>query len=119
MRTSGLSNGGHLRVVGEIADVEAFLLADGQVRIGLQVGDIGRIGVRHDIAFAGLQLLRAHGGIGGDGEDQVVDRLLAAPVVRVGLVADDGILLVVDERGTGPCRRGFWFSSSGVPAAIS
>ncbi len=44
-------------------------------------GDVGRVRIGHDVAFAGLQLLQADGGIGGDGEDQIVDLLLALPVV--------------------------------------
>ena len=60
-------------------------------------GDVGRVRVGHDLAFAGLQLLVAHRGIGRDREHQIVDRCLAAPVVGVGLVADHRVLLVVDE----------------------
>ena len=49
------------------------------------------------MAFARLQLLRADRGVGGDGEDEVVDLLLAAPVILVGVVADHGVRLVGDE----------------------
>src|SRR3546814_7831219 len=59
--------------------------------------EIGRVRVRQHVAFAGLQLLIAHAGIRRDGEDQVVDRGLAFPVVRVRLVADHRVLLVGDE----------------------
>ena len=40
----------------------------------------------------------------GDREDQVVDLRLAAPIVRVGLVADHRVLLVLDEDRTDRCR---------------
>ena len=40
----------------------------------------------------------AHRGVRRDGEDQVVDGGLAGPVVRIGLVADDGVLLVGKQR---------------------
>ena len=54
------------------------------------------------MAFASLELGVADQGIGRDGEDQVVDRRLAAPVVRVRLVTDDRVLLVLHElEGTG------------------
>ena len=71
--------------------------ADLEVGVGLQAGDVGRRRIRHDIAFAGLQLLRAHGGVGRDGEDQVVDLLPAAEIAVPGRVADDRVELVVDE----------------------
>ncbi len=57
------------------------------------------------MALAGDQLLLAHGGLGGDGEDQIVDRLLAVPVVWMRLVADHGVRLVSHElEGTGADR---------------
>ena len=46
----------------------------------------------------GFELGVAGGRVGGDGEDEVVDQRLFAVIVLVRLVADDGILLIGDER---------------------
>ena len=60
LRTSALSNGFCVRVVGEIADVEA-LPAPCTVRFGsaLMRGEVGRVRIGHHVAFAGLELLQA------------------------------------------------------------
>src|SRR3546814_6090885 len=58
-----------LRVVSQVADVEAFLLQQVDVRIGLHRLDVGRVRIRHHVALAGLQLLVAHAGVRRDGEE--------------------------------------------------
>ena len=50
------------------------------------------------MAFAGFELGVARGRVGSDGEDEVVDQRLLAVIVLVRLIADDGILLIGDER---------------------
>ncbi len=63
--------------------------------------NVGVYGVEGDLALAGLELLRAHRGVGVDGEDQVVDlHLVRLPVVLVALEADLRILLVAAAPAT-------------------
>ncbi|MCY1287610.1 hypothetical protein D9M68_609530 [compost metagenome] len=63
---------------------------------------IQRLGRQRDLAFAATQLLQAHVGVRGDGEDQAVDTRLAAEVVRVGGVAHGGVLLeTAEDEGAG------------------
>ena len=50
------------------------------------------------MALARFELGVARRGVGGDGEHEVVDQRLLAIKVLVRLVADDGILLIGDER---------------------
>ena len=58
------------------------------------------------MAFAGLELLGAHGGVGGDGEDEIVDLFLALVVVGIGLIADHRIGLIGDKgEGAGAERH--------------
>ena len=68
------------------------------VRVLLHGLEVGRVRIRHDMAFALLELRPADGCVRGDREDEVVDLRLAAPVFRERLVADDRVLLVLDER---------------------
>ncbi|SVJ69383.1 Uncharacterised protein [Klebsiella pneumoniae] len=85
-------------VVGDVAEVEAGLRRQVQVRVLLQRVEVGGARVEGDLALAGLELLRAHRGVGVDSEDQVVDlHLVRLPVVLVALEADLRILLVAAE----------------------
>src|SRR4029077_14678328 len=59
---------------------------------------IGRPWISVDVALARLELCVARCGVGRDGEHEVVDQRLLAVKVLVRLVADDGILLIRDER---------------------
>ena len=104
-----------VRVVGEIADVEAGLLQHRDVRILVDRVEVGRIRIGHDVAFALLQLRPAHRGVRRDRVDEVVDLRLAAPELRERLVTDDGVLLVLHEMN-GPVPIGSWSIFSGVPA---
>ncbi len=88
-------------VVGDVTEVEAWLRGHLQVRRFLQGLEIGGAWVEGDLALAGLELLRAHRGVGVDREDEVVDlHVFGFPVVLVALEADLRILLVAaqDER---------------------
>ncbi len=78
-------------------------LSDG---ILLHFFEVGRARIGVDVALAGLELGVAGGGVGRDGEDEIVDQRLLAVIVLVRLVADDRILLIGDERErTGADRR--------------
>ena len=79
-------------VVGEVADVEARLLEHDDVLVLADRVEVGRVGVRHHMAFTLLQLGPAHRGVRRDREDEVVDLRLAAPELRERLVADDRVL---------------------------
>ena len=85
-------------VVGDIADVEPGLLRHVQVRVFFQCVQVRRAGEQGDLAFAGFEFLHAHGGVGVDGEDQVVDlHLIRLPVFLVALETDHRVLLVAAE----------------------
>ncbi|MNF93211.1 hypothetical protein D3C84_758790 [compost metagenome] len=76
---------------------EGFGLFYLQCRIFAGGGDIQRLGRQGDLALVGLELLQAHVGVRGDGEDQRIDCGLAGKVVRVGPVADHRVLLEAVE----------------------
>ncbi|RMW28297.1 hypothetical protein ALO95_101273 [Pseudomonas syringae pv. antirrhini] len=85
-------------VVGDVTQVEASLIRHLQILVGLEGGEVGRTRVSGDLAFVFLELLHAHRGVGGDGEDQVVDfDVLRLPVILVAGVADVGVFLVALE----------------------
>ena len=84
-------------VIGKVADVQASLLFDFQVRIFLDRRQISRRRVRHQLAFAGFQLLQAHRRIRGDRKHQIVDQRGRTPVFRVLGIADHSVLLVGHE----------------------
>ncbi|MNP10133.1 hypothetical protein D3C76_1022710 [compost metagenome] len=87
-----------LGVVGDVAEVEAWLLEHLQRAVGLERRQVGRAWVQGDLAFVAAQLLDAHRGVGIDREHQVVDlHLVRCPIVLVALVADLRILLVALE----------------------
>ena len=67
------------------------------VRVLLHGLEVGRVRIRHHVAFALLELRPADRCVRSDGEHEVVDLRLAVPVLRERLVADDGVLLVLDE----------------------
>ncbi|MCY1524490.1 hypothetical protein D9M68_594250 [compost metagenome] len=84
--------GGH---EGRGLDSPDILVAGG----GLHVQRFGRQG---DLALATTQLLQAHVGVGGDGEDQAVHARLAGEIVGVGGVAHRGVLLeALEDEGAG------------------
>ncbi|ENN88888.1 hypothetical protein RHSP_10882 [Rhizobium freirei PRF 81] len=85
------------RVVSEVGNVQTGLLKNLEVLVGLEVLDVSSVRVRHDVAFAGLQLLRADGCVRRDRKDEIVDLFLALEVGFVCLVADNGIRLVGNE----------------------
>ena len=59
--------------------------------------DVGRVGIgRPGIRRTCSSRSRTRR-IRRDQEDELVDRRLAAPIVRIGLEADDGVLVVADE----------------------
>ena len=103
-------------LIGEIADVQAGLLEDLDVRVLLHGLEVGRVRIRHHVAFALLELRPADRGVRRDREDEVVDLGLAAPVFRERLVADDRVLLVLHQRRTDRVPIGSWSIFSGVPA---
>ncbi len=92
-----LVEGSDQRVVGEVGDVQARLFENLQALVGLEVLDVGCVRIRHDLAFAGLQLLRANRCVWRDREDEIVDLFLALEVGFIRLVADDCVGLVSDE----------------------
>ena len=96
-RTSFLSKGGFCHVERQIGDVEAGLRNELDVGVLAHRCEIGRVGANITWHSFFLSLAKRAVGIGRDREDQIVDLGLAAPIVGEGLVADDGVLLVVDE----------------------
>ncbi|MDT4836433.1 hypothetical protein FQZ97_701310 [compost metagenome] len=96
------------RVAGVDADVgdeQGVQFEDVQRRVLAQGGDVGGARVDRHLAGAGLELLHAHIGIGGDGEQQPVHRRLAGPIVRVGAEAHLGILAIaLEDEGAGAHR---------------
>ena len=86
-----------LGVVGKIADIEALLLHHLDALGLLHRGDVGGVGIGHDVALARLQLLVAHARVGRDREDQVLDLGRLAPIVVEAREADHRVLLVGDE----------------------
>ena len=97
LRTRTSSKGFFVVLIGEVADVQAGLVHERDVRVLLHRLEVGRVRIRHDLALALLELGPADGSVRRDGEDEVVDLGLAVPVVGEGLVADDRVLLVADE----------------------
>ena len=88
----------HHRIVGQVADIQAFLLKQGNIRIFCHRFQIGGVRIRHDMALTGFQLLIANGRVRGDGGiDQIIDGGFSGPVIRMGLVTDDRILLVSNQ----------------------
>ncbi|MNN04492.1 hypothetical protein D3C81_1172210 [compost metagenome] len=84
-----------LGVVGDIAEVEAWLLQHLQLAVLLEGWQVGRAWVQGDLAFAAAQLLDAHRWVGVDRKHQVVEfHLVRRPVVLVAFEADLRILLV-------------------------
>ncbi len=82
-------------VVRDVAEVEAWLLDDLQAFVCLEAGEVRRTRVDRDLAFVGLELLHARGGVGHDGEDQLVDFHPArVPEFLVAPVANLRILLI-------------------------
>src|SRR5258707_2678167 len=59
--------------------------------------EIGRIRIGHDMTFALLQLGPAHRRVRRYREDEIIDLRLAVPVIGKRPVADDGVLLVLEE----------------------
>ena len=82
---------------GDIAGHQGGQLIDLEVGVLADVLDLIRLGVQRDLAFVGLELLQAHVAVGGDGEDQRITGRFATEVVRVGLEAYLGILVVAHE----------------------
>ena len=83
-----------LGVEPQIAHVQPLLLQDLDVGMVAHRLEVGGVRVGDHVALAGLQLLPAHGGVRRDGEDQVVERRLAFPVLGMGLIADDRVFLI-------------------------
>ncbi len=93
-------------VVGDVTQVEASLIRHLQVFVGLEWLKVGRTWVSGDLAFVFLELLHAHRGVGGDGEDQVVDLdVFRLPIVLVAGVTNIGVFLVaLEHKRTGADR---------------
>ena len=102
-------------VVGQVANVQAGLLQNRDVAVLAHGVQVGGVGVGHDMALTLLQLGPADRCVRGDGEDQVVDLGFAGPVLGEGLVANDGVFLVLNHMN-GPVPTGSWSIFSGVPA---
>lgn len=87
-----------LRVVGEVADVQPFLLHHVDAVVIHHRLNVGGVRIGHHVAFAGGQLLVADRGVGRDREDQIVDlRQAFFPVFGVLGVTDHRVLLVGHE----------------------
>ena len=82
---------------GDIAGHQGGQFIDLEVGVFADVLDVIGFGIQRDLAFVGLEFLQAHVAVGGDGEDQVVAGRLAAKVIRVGLEANLGVLVVTHE----------------------
>jgi len=85
-------------VVGDVTEVEARLMGHLQIRVFTQGLEVGRTREKRDLALVLLELLDAYRGVGGDGEDQVVDLdVFWLPVVLVAGIADVRVFLVALE----------------------
>ncbi|MDT4828147.1 hypothetical protein FQZ97_615150 [compost metagenome] len=96
-----------LGIEGDVGGQQGVGAVHRQARFLLQLRHVGRLGVERDLALAAAQFLHAHVGVEGDGEHQVVDRRLAAEVVRIGLVADLCVAgVAAEDEGAGADRLG-------------
>ncbi|MNO49877.1 hypothetical protein D3C76_402380 [compost metagenome] len=87
-------------VHGDVAGDQCFGIGHLELGVGLDRRHVLRLGVQRHLAFVGAQLLQAYVAVVGDGENQGIGRWLATEIVRVGLVAYLGVLVVAleDER---------------------
>ena len=82
-----------LGIEGDEGGHEGRRLLDLQAGVLARALHVQRLRRQGDLAFAAAQLLQAHVGVRGDGEDQRVDRRLAGEVLGVGGVAHHRVLL--------------------------
>ena len=92
-------------VDGDIGGEQRVQLQHLQVLVLAQRRHVARARKQRHLAGASLELLNARVGIGGDGQQQAVERRLAAPVVRVAGEAHLGVLGVAfEDEGAGADR---------------
>ncbi|MNP15744.1 hypothetical protein D3C76_1081140 [compost metagenome] len=89
-----------LGIHGDVAGDQGLDFFNLEFRVLLDRRHVIGLGIERHLALVGAQFLQAHVAVDGDGEHQRIGRRLAAEIVRVGLEADLGVLVVTleDER---------------------
>lgn len=105
-----------LGIEGDEGGHEGRRLLDLQAGVLARALHVQRLRRQGDLAFAAAQLLQAHVGVRGNGEDQRVDRRLAGEVLGVGGVAHHRVLLeALEHERPAADRRGVeLFRGSGL-----